>query len=137
MYEAEDTIHTLTTSVCQMNVKEDNLIFINIFENATIEIPEVDEMYKSFTALANNEACFLIVTPGHGNTSSEEARKYAAKLKGKNVIAEALIINNLAIRLLANFYIKVNRPKQKIKIFSTTASALVWINSIKAKSSQS
>lgn len=131
MYKTEDISQTLTTSVCEMNLKEGNLIYINIFENAIIEIPEIDEMHKNFTALVHDEDCFLIVTPGKGSTSSEEARKYAAKLKGKSVKAEALIINNLAIRLLANFYIKVNRPKQKVKIFSNISSALEWIELIK------
>jgi hypothetical protein len=128
------TIDSVTTSVCRIELKEGNLIFIHLFENASIEIPEVEEMYKNLNTLVNNEPHYLVVVPSHGNTSSQEARKYAAELKEKNIIAEALIVNSLGIRILANFYIKVNRPKQKIRTFSNIASALTWINSQREES---
>lgn len=122
----------IQNALYEMEVKEENIIFINLFENARIEIPEVDEMHTYFNELVKGQPCYLVVTPAVGNTSSPEARKHATEMKGKNVIAEALIITNLAIRLLANFYIKVNRPDQKVKIFSNSISALNWIHTLKA-----
>src|SRR5438477_1049187 len=123
----------VTTSFCKMYLKSENLVFIHLFEYASIEIPEVDEIHKNINVLVDNKPCYLVVFPAHGSTSSNEARKYAAKLKEKNVIAEALIIDSLAIRLLAAFFIKVNKPKQKMRIFANLDPALAWINSIVAK----
>ncbi|MDP1803174.1 MAG: hypothetical protein Q8L81_17565 [Bacteroidota bacterium] len=116
-----------------MELKHDDVVYIHTFEDAAIEIPEIDELNKNLRDLVEDRPCYLIVIPGIGSISSPEARKYAAKQKGKNIIAEAIIINNLAIRLLANFYMKVNRPEQKIKLFSNEISALAWVHSLKEK----
>lgn len=116
-----------------MDLKAGDVVYIHTFEEAEIEIPEIDELNKNLKALTGDRPCYLIVFPGVGSISSHEARKYAAAQKGKNIVAEAIVINNLAVRLLANFYMKINRPEQKIKLFKNEASALEWINSIKAK----
>ena len=116
-----------------MELKYDDVVYIHTVEDAEIEIPEIDELNKHLRSLVEDRLCYLIVFPGVGSSSSNEARKHAAKQKGKNIIAEAIIIDNLAIRLLANFYMKINRPEQKIKLFSNEVAALEWINSIKGK----
>ncbi len=114
-----------------MDLKYGDIIYVQTFENAEIEIPEIDEMNIYLRSLVEDGPCYLIVFPGVGSISSHEARKHAAKLKNKNIIAEAIIIDNLATRLLANFYMKINRPEQRIKLFSNEKAALEWINSIK------
>ncbi len=124
---------TLSTSICKMELKFDDVIYMYTFEDAQIEIPEIDELNLKTRSLVGDKPYYIIVIPGIGTTSSHEARKYAAKLKDKNIVAEAIVMTNLAIRLLANFYMRVNRPKQKIKLFSNEAAALEWINSIKGK----
>ena len=127
------TINSIVNRVCKMDLKQGDIVYIHTFEDAEIEIPEIDELNKNLLALVEDRPCYLIVFPGEGSISSHEARKYAATKKGKNIIAEAIVMNNLAIRLLANFYMKINRPEQKIKLFSNEASALAWIDSIKGK----
>ncbi|MBA2611992.1 MAG: hypothetical protein H0U95_08480 [Bacteroidetes bacterium] len=121
----------VSTSICKMELKFEDVVYIHTVEDAEIEIPQINELNEHLRSLVEDKPCYLIVFPGIGSSSSQEARKYAAKQKGKNVIAEAIVINNLAIRLLANFYMKVNRPEQKIKLFSNEVSALAWINTIK------
>jgi len=116
-----------------MDLKFDDVVYIYTLEDAEIEIPEIDELNKNLEALTEGMPCYLIVFPGEGSISSHEARKYAATKKGKNIVAEAIVMNNLAIRLLANFYMKINRPEQKIKLFSNEKAALEWIKSIKEK----
>ncbi|MBL7920084.1 MAG: hypothetical protein JNJ40_07195 [Bacteroidia bacterium] len=116
-----------------MELKFDDVIYMYTFEDAQIEIPEIDELNLKTRSLVGDKPYYIIVIPGIGTTSSHEARKYAAKLKDKNIVAEAIVITNLAIRLLANFYMSINRPEQKIKLFSNETAALDWINSIKEK----
>jgi len=44
-------------------------------------------------------------------------------------IAEAFLINSLANLLIANFYIKFNRPPNPTKVFNNLESALEWLRS--------
>ncbi len=131
--EKLSTKQIISNAVCKMDLKEGDIVYIYTFEDAEIEIPEIDELNINLKALTGDRPCYLVVFPGEGSISSHEARKYAASKKGKNIIAEAIVMNNLAIRLLANFYMRINRPEQKIKLFSNEKAALEWINSIKEK----
>ncbi len=134
MEKTGTTNRTITTSVCQISIEENEVVFVKMNENAIIEIEEVDELHQSLNELVDHQPYCMLVIPASGNSSSAEARKYAARLKNKKVIAEAIVVDNLAHRLLANFYIKVNRPRQKVRVFSNVPAGLAWIESIRDKS---
>jgi len=121
---------SITTSFCKIEMKQKNILYIYTFENASIEIPQIDELNLAVKSMVGEMPYCIIVLPGHGSTSSHEGRQYAASLRRKNIIAEAIIIESLAIRLLASFYMKVNRPGHRIKLFEYEKDALTWINSI-------
>lgn len=60
-----------------------------------------------------------------------EVRTWAAETSGNNyTYVDALIISNVAQKIIANFYIKFNKPKMPTKIFHSTDKALEWILSI-------
>lgn len=57
-----------------------------------------------------------------------EVRDWAADTSGNNyTYCDALIISNLAQKIIANFYIKFNKPKMPTKIFTSTEKAMDWI----------
>ena len=39
----------------------------------------------------------------------------------------ALVVNNLAYRILSNFFIRFNRPVVPTKVFNSRKKALVWL----------
>jgi len=125
-----NTKQTINTSVCKLELKSDNIIFVHTLEDSNIEIPEIDEIHDALDKLVGDKPCYLVVIAATGSNSSNEAREYGARLKGKRIIAEAIVINNIATRLLANFYMKMNRPTQKIKLFKDESSAHEWIVSL-------
>lgn len=57
-----------------------------------------------------------------------EVRKWAAKVdnRGKNACADLIIINNLAQRITANFYLSVDKPETPTKVFPDVNKALEW-----------
>lgn len=134
----DSTIKAIETSTCKLELKYENIVFLYTKENASIEIPEVNELHKAFREITDEQPCYLLVMPGIGTNSSSEARKYAANNKNNNIVAEAIIVPNLAIHLLANFYIQVNRPTHKVKIFKGQEKAIEWLMKIReeTKSSQ-
>ena len=129
--ELNDDKKSVATSTCTLDLEDKNLIEVTTFKNASIEIPQVKEIHKALLTLTNSEPCYLLVLPAIGTTSSNEARQYAASIKKhKNIVAEAIVVNTLPLRLLASFFIKVNKPRQKVKIFSNASSARRWLHEI-------
>jgi hypothetical protein len=48
-------------------------------------------------------------------------------------IADALVINSLPLKMLADFYLKFDKPVNPTRIFNSAENALVWINELKSK----
>lgn len=64
---------------------------------------------------------------------SNEARTHFAQNEHHSAIrlSQALILSSLAHRIVANFYLKFNKPNCPARIFGTPADALDWIASLK------
>ena len=56
------------------------------------------------------------------------ARNYGASAAGlRNSVAEAYVIESLAHKIIANFYMKFNQPKVPTQFFKTKEEAVVWL----------
>ncbi len=45
--------------------------------------------------------------------------------------ATAVVVDTLAYKLIANFYLKFNKPKRPYKVFSKEEEAIKWLKTIK------
>jgi hypothetical protein len=60
-----------------------------------------------------------------------EVRNWAAETSGNHyTIVDAIVISNIAQKIIANFYLSFNKPKMPTKIFTSNEKALEWILSI-------
>ncbi len=126
--EVPITLKTAQTKTTRLELKKNNLVYVYTNENCVIEMDEIKTIHNALFEMVKAEPCYLIVFPAAGSTSTGEARQYAAKSKSeKNIIAEAVVVNNLALRILASFYANINQPKHTVKLFSSSHSANEWI----------
>ena len=132
--EVPITLKTAHTKTARLELKKHNLVYVYTNENCVIEMDEVKTIHKALFEMVKGQPCYLIVFPAAGSTSTGEARQYAAKSKNeKNIMAEAVVVNNLALRILASFYANINQPKHKVKLFSSSHSAVNWISDLMKK----
>ena len=68
-----------------------------------------------------------------GGTLAKKAGDYFAHDEKFNsyLAAQALVVNDLAIKLIARFFIKLNEPIRPTKIFEDIEDAMVWLESRK------
>ena len=60
-----------------------------------------------------------------------EVREWAADSSGNYYThCDAIVIRNLAQKIMADFYIKINKPKMPTKIFYSTDKAIAWVKEI-------
>ena len=64
---------------------------------------------------------------------SHKAREYFAKNKKITQIrkGQAIVVNSLHIKLLANFYMNFHKPSDPIKIFTDYKKAYEWVKAIR------
>jgi len=113
---------------------DDDIIEIIISANYETTIEDVDEFNGIVSELTKGRPYYVLTVTQQGSSSSKEAKEYAAQESfRKNVVAQAIVISNIAIRLMATAYMRVNRPKQKIKLFNSRDEALRWIRLLKIR----
>ena len=70
----------------------------------------------------------FIFTAGEFITLTREAQKNARVIeKEVPVKASALIVNNLAQKLMADFYYKIDKPLQPLKVFREFEKGIEWL----------
>lgn len=57
-----------------------------------------------------------------------EVRAWAADPSGNDhTIIDAIVISNLPQKILADFYLRFNKPQKSTKLFSTLQKAYAWV----------
>jgi hypothetical protein len=75
-----------------------------------------------------NKPVFLLAVYAEDNFFSKEARQYIASKEINTIVkAEALVINSMALRIMGNFYLKVNKPARESRLFNDRLLALEWL----------
>jgi hypothetical protein len=109
-------------TICLIYNPDVNIELADAIETSTAMHKMVKE--KPYTLLVDLRGLF-------GNMTNEARNHYANDFKTNKIrIAEALLIDNLPNRILARFYIKINKPKCPVKIFSKKEKAMHWLEDI-------
>ncbi|QNF35413.1 hypothetical protein HUW51_22855 [Adhaeribacter swui] len=63
--------------------------------------------------------------------TTKEARDYMANEGNQLVLASAMIVSSPMLKMMANFYIMVNKPKNPTRLFTDRESGLDWLRSFR------
>jgi hypothetical protein len=69
--------------------------------------------------------CFFDIT--RVKQTTKEARDYLADKGNDLVSASAILVSSPMLKMMANFYIMVNKPKNPTRMFTDKESALEWL----------
>jgi hypothetical protein len=111
---------------------DDNLklIVVKFKDNVDVDIKEITILVNETLDLVKDNKFYLLVDARDilGNMD-HESRKYFAEHKVYNElnIAQAILVNNMPIRLLATAYYRLYPHKNPVKIFSEISKAKEWL----------
>lgn len=107
---------------------ENGIVENVIKEGAVLEAEDVITLRKQNMKLTSGSVYGVLVIAEPFSSISKEARELTAGKEFANVtVARALVVNSLGHRLLANFYLNINKPFIKTKVFSERETALEWL----------
>jgi hypothetical protein len=125
MQKTQKEVHTKTAT---FSIIEEGILRIKILEGSEIDLAESKishkvslEMtdYKKFVALIDARANIIV---------SKEAREWGSSPEAQeNMLAQAILVNSLANKLIGNFIIQFHKPIAKTKLFSDELTALTWL----------
>lgn len=97
-----------------------------------MELEGFRDLLSTAIELAERKPYYCIVDLRKLNYAAPETRScYAEKFFLEYRIADALVVNSLPLRLLANFYIRVNKPAIPTRMFNDVDKAKEWIEGLK------
>lgn len=115
----------------------------SLYSNGIIEInwepslPVIDvvhftKMQEAVRELGNGKKMPLLFIPHDFLTVSKEGGKYATSNDGtKYTSVNAVLTDNLAKKILMNFYQNINKSKVPTRGFSKKEEALKWLSELK------
>lgn len=106
----------------------EGIIIVEFQDNKDIDVREAREQIASCLQLSENIPSPVIIIDVHPNTIVSPAAReiFSKEVPPGARISEAIVITNLAKRLIANFYSRYNRPKNPIKVFANFNDAWKW-----------
>lgn len=85
---------------------------------------------KNNLDLCDGKGYCVLITLGHLSNVTKDARIVtSSKEYGQKTIAKAILVETLGEKLLGNFYITVNKPFTKTKLFNDRETAISWLKS--------
>lgn len=115
---------------CRVRLLDANLLENHILDNSTIEVEDVMEIKAINMQLTNGKPYAAILSFGFMTEVTQKSRELlASKDFQQNTIAKALLVNNFGHRLLGNFYLTVNKPHIRTRLFTDRELALNWLRS--------
>lgn len=119
----------ITTRTAEISFDDlTRVLKIKIIAGVDIELSDSLQNNEAIKRLTNGER-YLVLLDGRVPLSvTKEVRAFSAQSTGEEGrIAEAFIVTSTANKLMANFYINVNKPKIPTRTFSNEESALEWL----------
>lgn len=109
--------------------REDGIIIIRIKDEVHLEL---EDSKKEQQMLYENKANYIpmkvMIVPGKNASVSKEVRDYSnAPENAKMIKAEAIVVETLAHKIMANFVKNFYKTPMPIKIFNDEESALKWL----------
>jgi len=109
-------------------LREDDVVIVRIGDDVMIDLEKATLMDAALRKITEEKPKKLFVLNGQYTSADAPAREFlASRAKLKQVAKCSVIIHSLSQRILANFFIKVNKPPFPIRFFNSYEAAEKWL----------
>jgi hypothetical protein len=87
---------------------------------------------RNWTASIGGGSYLNLIEAGTRTEIEDDMRmSSASKDENAHTIADALVVKNLSQRIIANFYLRFNKPVKPTRVFSDAENAAFWLMSFR------
>jgi hypothetical protein len=130
MADTISLIETIAVPTMRISLRSDQIIQIVPDDGIHITLENVKLQIAAVGQLAGGKKYPVLVYSGVGTNIDTETMNYVATEKSNPfALAEAYLISNISHKLLASFYLKINRPFRPTRAFTAEQAAVSWLQS--------
>ncbi|MGZ3883709.1 MAG: DUF7793 family protein [Bacteroidia bacterium] len=124
----------IQTRTSEYSVIEKPVFLCRLLPDTEVDVEDVDKNTDAVMEMAGGERYAVLVDARVPVQITAKAMEHAQQPRSYiNLIAQAILVNSLANRLIGNFIIKFHRPASPTRLFSDYDAALNWLKEQVAK----
>jgi hypothetical protein len=121
-------IKKVETSATEIAMCSDGIMRVMYKKNREIDSSVLKNLIENYNQLVEGKKHpYIYYTEDNSVTFSHDVREYFKQHEQSfPKICDALVVKSLAQKLIANFYLKFNKPAYPTKVFNTMEDAETW-----------
>ncbi len=122
------TISFIENEYATVSYGSDGILYVKIKAGTHVTTEVQDELIKLYNSVTSGKKVPFLFEGEEFVTVSKDALENSYKLEEQAPLsATALIVKNLAQKILADFYYKFKRPNKPLKVFKNKDEAKKWL----------
>lgn len=131
MNQTERIIRKIEHDQFIVALRDDGIVHVTFLPNTEITVQLQGVLIEFYERLTLGEKAYFVFEGGEFVSITKDARENAIVMEESTpTIASAIVVKNLGQKIIADFYYKVNRPKQPYKVFWSFEKAIDWLNGL-------
>ena len=111
-----------------LTLRSDGVMHIHMKGVEEVLADDLRDIVNALYTMGNGKKFLNMVTFQSFFIVDKETRKFGAtEFVGKYTLADAIVVNSVALKLLINFYIAFNKPDRPTRMFENEAKAIEWL----------
>lgn len=125
------------TDFAVVSLGNDQIVRVMFKKKTEINQESFNKLFEVFKNMIDDTPyAYIYYAEDSSSTITDDGRRFAKKEEFSfPKICNAAIVTNLAHKLIANFYLKFNKPNYPFKVFSKMEEAEKWCRQQQAKAS--
>ena len=121
-------ISTQTVTPYIVTICDDGILYVQVTNEVNESVERSKELVETIGKMVNYKKVPMLSKFDEFALPPKENRDFWAKKEScPYTSAEAFITNSTAMMIVANFYLRVNKPQRKTKMFTNVADARKWL----------
>lgn len=121
-----------------ITLKAEGYFLVRMKDDSFSTVETVRESHEIMTSLCPEGPIYILADAGHGSDSEEGIYDFIARSEfGQRVKAQAVVVHELATRLMGNLFLRFIKNRRHIRLFSKEDEALAWLLSCMASGDES
>lgn len=117
----------ITFNNFELHIHEYGFYEIIVNENEEFKIKDLKNLVAAQLELGGFILPVLVLCSEHATTDAELLNTLSKNINNPYSKADAFVIKSMAQKILANFYIKINKPERPTKFFNNKEEAIIWL----------
>ena len=128
MNQKERLVKIVEIEEAIIGLRDDGLMHVYYKPGTEITVPLQLKTYDIFHELTKGKRIPFMFEGAADCSINKEARENAIRMEDSAPArASAVVVNNTAQKLVADFYYKFNKPKQPFKVVKTFEEGIKWL----------